>query len=625
MNINSRGRSCLRLLLVGLTLCGTVTAALTGWTLEPAARISPERSGHDLAHHAKFLASAELGGRGVGSDGIDSARDYIAAEFAKHGLRPGGENGFFQSFDVAVGVTVNQPSGLRLGNGEPLSVHEEWIPLGLSASDKVAADLVFAGYGITAKDYGYDDYENIDVKGKVVLVLRYEPPPKDPNSPFKKLPQYSIHSVLRTKADNARDHGAVGMILVDLSNPRRDENELLPPSSSLWRGGRSLVAAQVKRDILENRLAVSGTSLAALKEKIDRTERPASMPLTGVTAEMQVSLAELRRRADNVVAMLPGADPVLRQENIVIGAHYDHLGFGHYGTLDRRASGTVHPGADDNASGTVVLLELARRLANLPVKPARTIVFAAFSGEELGLFGSRHFVDRTGSLASTRAMINLDMVGRLRDNRLTVFGARSGENLSQIVSAQARQLGLELTESDEVGRSDHLSFYNKKIPVLHLFTGIHQDYHRPTDTWEKLNIDGMAKISDLVMATVLAIANVAAPINFVSLPTRRPADSRAAGRSLSVYLGSIPAYGTASDGVELTGVSDGSPAAIAGLRPGDVIIQLADKKIHDIEDLTSALAAQKPGDQVAIVVLRDGQPVTVKATLRAREPVLGRG
>ena len=626
MTTKSRAPFYLRTLLVGLTLAGTVATALTGWTPEPRAQVSAAKVGHDLAQHAKYLASEELTGRGVGTPGIDLARDYIAAEFAKYGLRPGGENGgYLQSFDVAVGLAVKEPSNLRLGTEAPLIINEDWVPLGFSASDKVAAELVFAGYGITAKDYGYDDYEGIDVKGKVVLVLRYEPPPKDASSPFKKFPQYSIHSALRAKANNARDHGAIGMILVDLHDAGRDKAQLLSTSSSLWRGGRSLVAAQVKRDIVEQRLAKRGVSLAALREKIDRAETPASMSLPGLTAEIEISLAELRRGTENVVAVLPGSEPSLRRENVVIGAHYDHLGFGHYGARDSRAAGTIHPGADDNASGTAVLLDLARRLAELPVKPARTIVFAAFSAEELGLYGSRHFVDNAESIASTRAMINLDMVGRLRDNRLTVFGTRSGNNLSQIVTARARELGFELTESDDVGRSDHLSFYNKKIPVLHFFTGIHEDYHRPTDTPEKLNIEGMARVSDLVMATGLSIADAKTPIGFVSLPSRRPAEPRADGRGLNTYLGSIPAYGAAAGGVELAGVSDGSPAALAGLRSGDVIVRFADRKIQNIEDLTAALQAQKPGDEVAIVVLRAGSPLTFKAILRARGPAFGRG
>ncbi len=610
-------------MLIGLTLGATATAALTAWIA--AAPAQTQSATANLEKHAKYLASEQLTGRGVDTPGIKLARDYIAAEFAKHGLKPAGDNGsYFQGFDVAVGVTVKEPSSLKLTTETPLALSEQWVPLGLSASNKVESELVFAGYGITAKDYGYDDYSGVDVKGKIVLVLRYEPPPKNAHSPFKKYPEYSAHSGLRIKASNARDHGAIGMIMVDMNRPSENQ-ELLSTSSSLWRGGRSLVAAQVKRDVMESRLASLGISLGALKKRIDSAEKPASMPLAGLSAALQVTLEEVRGRAENVVAALPGGDSSLGQENIVIGAHYDHLGLGHFGARDTSAAGSIHFGADDNASGTAVLLDLARRLVRLPVKPARSVVFVAFSAEELGLHGSRHFVDQAGSTSSTKAMINLDMVGRLRGNRLTVFGTRSGHNFSRIVATAAGQLGLNISESDDVGRSDHLSFYNRKIPVLHFFTGTHEDYHRASDTWEKLNYAGMAKVSDLVMASALQIADSREPINFVSLPSRPPREARADEQSLSTYLGSIPEYGVNAEGVQLAGVMDGSPAALAGLRLGDVIIRLASKNIQSIEDLTSALGGQKPGDEVEIIALRAGSPVTFKATLRARGSNVGRG
>lgn len=253
---------------------------------------------------------------------------------------------------------------------------------------------------------------------------------------------------------------------------------------------------------------------------------------------VQVKLAEMRAQTDNVIGLLPGAAGLsLGVDNIVIGAHYDHLGLGHYGARDRAAAGTIHPGADDNASGTAVLLELASRLARLPFKPARAIVFVAFSGEELGLFGSRYFTDAGGRVASTKAMLNLDMVGRLSGGRLTVSGTRTSEDFSAIVNTTARQLDLEVKESDGIGRSDHQSFYNKKIPVLHFFTGTHDDYHRASDTWDKLNLEGMARVGDLVMHTALQIADAKKLIGFVSVPTRPPGRVRAARQPITTYLG----------------------------------------------------------------------------------------
>ena len=583
-----------------------------------AAELDPAGAAEALRRHVQYLASPELTGRGVDTPGINLARDYIAAEFAKAGLKPGGDNGsYLQGFEVAVGVTVSEPSSLALGGEPPLALNGAWTPLGLSKSGKVQAPIVFAGYGITAKEYGYDDYAGIDARGKIVLVLRYEPPPQDEKSPFKKLPAYSTYAVLRTKASNALEHGAVGMLLVDMNHSGAEQTELISTQTSLGRGGNSVVAAQVKRRAIEKWLEARGISLTALKESIDRSGKPASLAIPHAGAVLEVNLREDRRRASNVIGILPGADPKLKTQSIVIGAHYDHLGFGHFGAIDREAEGKIHPGADDNASGTAVLLELARRLGQLPMQPARTIIFVAFSAEELGLYGSRYYVDHPAAPAAMDAMLNLDMVGRLRDDRITVFGARSGAGLSDLVTRAAGRLGLAINQSDDVGRSDHRSFYTKKIPVLHFFTGNHADYHRATDTWEKLNIEGMARVTDLVLATGLEIADGRDPIRFVSLPSRSSGNS-ASATGLRIYLGTIPDYGVASDGVRLAGVSDGSPAARAGLRQGDVIIRLAEKKIQNIEDLTDALGAHKAGDEVEIAVLRDGAQITLKATLSSR-------
>jgi len=360
MKTKFRNPSGFSLYLARIVLCLLLLGGLNAWAFETPTQVSSAVV--EISRHVKFLASAELTGRGVDTPGITLARDYIARAFAAYGLLPGGDNGsYFQGFEIATGIMVKQPTSLVLGDGSPLQLNEAWNPLGLSASAHVAAELVFAGYGITAKDYGYDDYAGIDVKGKIALVLRYEPPPKDDKSPFRKWPDYSNHAALRTKANNAREHGAAGMILVDLHRSGKEQKELVSTQSSLWRGGESLAAAQVKRAVIEPWLGARGVSLKTLKEKIDREEKPASQALPGVRAALQVNLEEVRRRAENVVGILPGADPVLKDENIVIGAHYDHLGFGYFGARDPGAEGQIHYGADDNGSGTAGILRVARR------------------------------------------------------------------------------------------------------------------------------------------------------------------------------------------------------------------------------------------------------------------------
>ena len=314
---------------LALTLLLALFFALTAWTDEIPS-LTPSLS-QEILRHVRYLASDELMGRGVDNPGIDLARDYIAAEFKRYGLVPGGENRtFFQTLEVVTGAKINEPSALGFGNGPPLVLNEEWIPFGLSRSGKIEGEVVFAGYGITAKDYGYDDYADLDVKDKIVLVLRYEPPPKNEKSPFQKAPRYSNYATLLSKTANARNHGATGMILVDLHPLREGEKELIPIRRTLGRSDNGILAAQVKRQIAEERLHEIGISLRELKEKIDKEERAASTPLPGLRVSAQVALEKITRKTDNVIGVLPGSDPELKGENIVIGAHYDHIGLGYY-------------------------------------------------------------------------------------------------------------------------------------------------------------------------------------------------------------------------------------------------------------------------------------------------------
>ena len=505
-----------------ILLSVTAFLALSGWAFELPTLADRSEA---VLRHARYLASDELTGRGVDNPGIDLARDYIAAEFKKYGLAPGGQSGgFFQSLEVVVGVTIKQPSSLTLADARALELHEEWIPFGLSRSGSVEAEVVFAGYGITAKDYGYDDYAGLDVKDKIVLVLRYEPPPKDEKSPFRKAPSYSNHASLLSKANNARAHGAVGMILVDLDRPRSGAKGLIPTRRTLGRTDGGIVATQVKEEVVERRLEQTGVSLRELKERIDREEKPASTSLPGLRASLNVTLEKITKKTDNVIGVLPGSDPELKKENIVIGAHYDHIGLGYFGTRDTKAEGQIHNGADDNASGTAVLMNLAERLSARASRPARSVVFIAFTAEELGLLGSTHYVGHPlFPLAATKAMINLDMVGRMKGNRLTVAGVDTAKEFRPLVTQAGQEFGVEINPSSRAaGGSDHAAFYRKNIPVLHFYTGTHEDYHKPTDDWEKLDLQGMVKVSEVVLSVAEKLAMSKEPPIFVHAPAGKP-------------------------------------------------------------------------------------------------------
>lgn len=324
----------------------------------------------------------------------------------------------------------------------------------------------------------------------------------------------------------------------------------------------------------------------------------------------------------NVIGILPGSDPVLRNQTVVLGAHYDHLGHGGFGSLDPDSTGMVHNGADDNASGAAALIQVAARLAASP--PARTVVFIAFSGEELGLLGSAHYVkEPIYPLSGTLAMVNLDMVGRLRNGRLIVYGARSAKEFPALLDSLNWYAGFDLkAQGDGYGPSDHSSFYAAKRPVLHLFTDLHEDYHRTTDDWQKVNYDGLKRVADFSLGLVTALANRTRPLTFLDLPAPVPTQTAAASASgtpgYGAYLGTVPDMTGAPGGVRLVGVRAGSPAEKAGLRGDDIITRIGSKETPDLQAMTDALRSHKPGESVEIIVRRGASVTTLRATLGAR-------
>jgi hypothetical protein len=323
----------------------------------------------------------------------------------------------------------------------------------------------------------------------------------------------------------------------------------------------------------------------------------------------------------NVVGILPGRDPVLRNQTVILGAHYDHLGLGSFGSLDPDSTGLVHNGADDNASGAAALIQVAARLAASP--PARTVVFIAFSGEELGLLGSAHYVKQPiYPLASTLAMINLDMVGRLRNGRLIVYGARSAKEFPALLDSLNWYAGFDMkAQGDGFGPSDHSSFYAAKRPVLHLFTDLHEDYHRTTDDWQKVNYDGLKRVADFSLGLVTALANRTKPLTFLELPvppTSQTEPPAVGTPGYGAYLGTVPDMTGSPGGVRLVGVRAGSPAEKAGLRGDDIITRIGRTETPDLQAMTDALRSHKPGEVVEILVRRGAKVTTLQATLGTR-------
>jgi hypothetical protein len=323
-------------------------------------------------------------------------------------------------------------------------------------------------------------------------------------------------------------------------------------------------------------------------------------------------------RGKNVIGILPGRDPVLRNQTVIVGAHYDHLGLGEFGSLDPDSTGKVHNGADDNASGTAMLIQIAARLEASP--PARTVVFIGFSGEELGLLGSSYYVHQPiYPLATTIAMINLDMVGRLRNKRLIVYGSRTAKEFPALLDSLNWYAGFDLkARGDGYGPSDQSSFYAVGRPVLHIFTDLHEDYHRTTDDWGKINLDGFNKVTDFTVGLVTALANRPTPLSQIAAASTSGPEANSEAQGYGAYLGTVPDMTDSPGGVRLLGVRAGSPAERAGLRGDDIITRIGNMDIPNLQAMTAALRSHEPGDTVDIVVRRGAQVTTLRATLGIR-------
>ncbi len=570
-----------------------------------AAALSPaDRIRADVAR----LAADDWEGRRAGTAGADHAADWIAAEFAAIGLAPAGDAGtYFQSFSFIDGVTLGR--GNALGSGEQRWIPEQdFQPLAFSASGAVDAEVVFAGYGIVAKDLGYDDYEGVDVKDRVVVVLRHGPDGDDPQS------KWAAFTPLRFKATAARDKGAKALLVVSGPRTKDATDTLVPLRADASLADAGLPAFSVRRAVVEALLARAGTTLDAAQAKLDASHRPAPLALAGVRVVATADVTPTRATTRNVVGLLRGSGP----DVVVVGAHYDHLGTGMAGSLDPSPFGKIHHGADDNASGTAALLQLARDFAARRDTLARGVLFVAFGAEEEGTLGSSHFVKHP-PLPFERivAMANMDMVGRLRD-ALDVHGVGTSPAWKPLVDQAGKAAHLKLNLHDGgYGPSDHNPFYTAGKPVFFVFTGPHPDYHRPSDTPDKIDAGGIVQVLAFVEPVVAGLAASTEPVAF----TRVAADKEqqaSPSRGFRVWVGGIPDYSEEGIGVRFSGVSPGSPAEKAGLQGGDVLVRFGGKEIRNIYDYTYALGEHKPGDVVAVVVRRGGQDVTIDITLGAR-------
>ncbi len=577
----------------------------------------------------KYLSSDELRGRGNGTPELDKAAHYIADHFRADGLKPAGDDGgYLQHYQVTVGAELgkgNSFSAEFAGTHQALVLNQDYVPLSFSEDGHFRGEVVFAGYGITAPDVHYDDYQAIDAKGKFVLVLRHYPEESDPKSAGVQL---ATRADMVSKSINARNHGAIGMILVDdTANHPGEPDSLIRFGELAGPDALSIAAVQVTSSLADEWLKASGHTLADLTGAINKDLSSHSFGLTSSPVlVLDVDVERIRKPESNVIAILPGSDPALASQCLVIGAHYDHLGLGDQHSLAPSQIGQIHHGADDNASGTSAVLEIAAYFAHRNPPPRHTMIFVNFAGEELGLLGSSYYTEHPPAacpISQTFAMINMDMVGRIRDNRLYVGGTGTSPGFQKLVDNANRSdaeahFALSLSASG-YGASDHTSFTIKSVPILFFFSGLHSDYHKPSDTWDKIDAAAGARVAELVADTAVALDNLNERPQYVRVA--EPAPSAAGGGSgYGPYFGSIPDFGQVEHGgVKFGDVRDGSPAARAGFKAGDVLIDFGGMKIDNLYDFTYALRAHKPGDKVMVTVLRDGKKVTNEVTLEVRK------
>jgi hypothetical protein len=580
-------------------------------------------SAADLLEIVKTLAAPEMAGRATGSPGMEGAAKYIAGEFERSRLEPGGDaESYFQTFDVVTGIRLGEGNRLWLhGNGiQEYLVGQHFTPFSFSDSGEARGEVTFAGYGISAPELSYDDYAGVDVTGKIVLLLTGEPRERDPDSPFRR-PEAFRYTEVRYKVLNAREHGARGVILVTNPVAHGEEPEQLFAIRGITSVSQSgILAVNALRRVADAILAGSGPSLRERQLAIDRDLRPQSFPVPGRSAEIEVRLIREHGRARNVIGLLRGTDPALREQAVVVGAHYDHLGHGGETSLAPSRYGEIHPGADDNASGVAGVIGLARMLAAAG-GARRTLVFVAFAGEEMGLLGSAQYVRAPAlPLERTVAMLNMDMIGRLRGDRLYVFGVDTGKEFREVLEAANRDLGLEFRfGGDGYGPSDHTPFYSKDRPVLFFFTGPHEDYHRPSDIPDKINAPGLARVVRLVGGVLRRVADGENVVTFARAERSSPPRARGTGAGYGPYFGIVPEFGQPDEGVKLGGVRAGSPAEKAGLQSGDLLLRFDGKPVRNLEDFVFVLRGKRAGDRVEIVYRRGTEVRMTSTVLEARQ------
>ena len=555
-----------------------------------------------------FLADDALQGRQTGTEGEVKSASFIRDAFREAGLRMHEKEGY-QFFDVVTGAEAAEATRLQMGEQE-LAYGEEYVALSFSPNHPAQGGLVFAGYGFAIENdsISWNDYAGKEVDGKWVLLLRGEPDPDNPNSP------YAGFSGDRHKILTARDPGAAGVLFVN--GERFDkEDKLMDMFFDRSAAVADIPVFHIRRNVADPILERYDYTIAQIEEVLNVKKTPLSFE-TEVVVFGHPEISQKKVQARNVIGMLEGNDPVLKEEYVVVGAHFDHLGMGGPGSGSREPDTlAVHNGADDNASGVAAVIELARYFAHLKSN-ARSIIFVAFSAEEMGLLGSKHFVENPPvPLKHIHTMINFDMIGRMKEEKkLMIGGSGTAKESEALLNRLGKKRKFDLALSPEgYGASDHAAFYTRDIPVFFISTGAHADYHTTRDDAALLDYTAMKQVVDF---SADLLAELSGPSPRLSFQEAGPKSRSGHGRGYKVSLGIMPDFtGSGSDGLRVDAVRPDGPGGVAGMKKGDVITALNGKSVGNIYDYMARLKGLEKGMSIPVDVIRDGKPLVLLVQL----------
>ena len=569
--------------------------------------LSSDITGDEIMDHIRYLSHENRGGRFPGTRESKDVIAYMIKHLKSYGVEPGVKDSYVQPFDITSGIKLGN-NNYALVNGDSIFAEKDYIPLWFSSNGATESTIVFAGYGfdIDEKELKWSDYDGLDVEGKWVMVMRHSPEREDAHSLFAK------HSPLHKKMLVARDRGAIGIIFIS----QIEDDDLFPLNYMPGYSNAGIPALHFSNSRADKVLRSTGWSREKIQKTMNRSFEPVTFTINNFKLVANVDLELVTTRGANVVGQIKSGNRRHRDEYVVLGAHFDHVGKGGPGSGSRKPNILqVHPGADDNASGTSGLLEIAQKLAANKSRLKRSVLLIGFDAEEKGLLGSKHFMSNpTVDLDKIITMINMDMIGRMKDSSATVGGVGTSPLFEPLIDSLKIGRGFNLSTSSEgFGPSDHASFYSENIPVLFFFSGVHDDYHTPDDIWKHINLQGTTDIVNLVYDVAYHLARAPTRPSFTEAGPKQSQQSMGSG--FTVTLGIMPSYTSSEEGLAIDNISKPEgPAAKAGIKKGDVIKSINDKPIKNIYDYMDRLGELKKGMTVPVTIDRDGELLNLKVT-----------